>query len=126
MRTSLLMFASMLAACGDPTTTTQASSSAPLAPLSVSAPSAVATGIGVPECDEYVARMRVCIEKAPAEERDAREKSVDEIEKNWKSQAGSTDSKERMTTACRSALAEFQKSPGCEHAKGVEVPTPPR
>ena len=58
-----------------------------------------------------VRTMRACAQEAPDNERAQRLEAVDGIERTWKSQAASVDTKERLVKTCETALGELAKSP---------------
>ncbi|NUP07059.1 MAG: hypothetical protein HOW73_13475 [Polyangiaceae bacterium] len=124
MKTSavVLLATACLAGCGN-TSTTSGTTSATATGTVSAAPSATGA-IGVAECDEYITRVRACIATAPAEEREQRTKSVDDIEKTWKSQAASAVSREQMLTACKSSLKALDEGPGCKAASSASSAAP--
>lgn len=61
--------------------------------------------IGVPECDEYIAKYEACItSKAPADQRDALIVSMEEMRKGWKNAATNPKAKAALAGGCKVAL----------------------
>lgn len=105
-----------LIACGDsggyPADTSTAKPPRSGAVTSALASASSSGPIGIAECDDYVERMRACIEKAPAEERAKRKEAIDAVESAWTTQAKSATDKSLVQSACRQSLSAVQAA-GC-------------
>jgi hypothetical protein len=116
-RKGLSMLTVVLSACvgcgnGGGGSSASTSSTSPTASATSSTTSS--GSIGVPECDEYVARMRACNENAPAAERSQRASVVDQIESTWKQQAQVADTKSRLPTTCKASLEALGSDAACK------------
>lgn len=105
----IILAALSTASCGD---TSGAGPTASGATGSTST-TAAATGVGVPACDAYLARMRACIAAAPSAERAERERAVNETEKTWRAVQ---DEKDRalLVTPCKKMIAQLDQDGVCK------------
>jgi hypothetical protein len=60
--------------------------------------------IGVPECDEYIAKVEACLAKVPAAGQPAVKSSLDTMRKTWKDAAATPQGKAGLAMGCKAAL----------------------
>jgi hypothetical protein len=60
--------------------------------------------IGVPECDEYIAKVEACLAKVPAAGQPAVKSSLDTMRKTWKDAAATPQGKAGLAAGCKQAL----------------------
>ena len=65
--------------------------------------------IGVPECDDYIAKYEACTPKVPEPARAAYKSALDQARANWKKLAANPTTKASLTAACKKAM-EMQES----------------
>ena len=70
--------------------------------------------IGVAECDEYVTKMRACLDKMPAEAKAASQSGFEQSINAWKQAASNEASKAGLASACKSALDALAQNPVCK------------
>ncbi len=70
--------------------------------------------IGVAECDDYVAKMRACLDKMPAEAKQASQSGFEQSINAWKQAASTEAGKQGLATACKSALDAIAQNPMCK------------
>ncbi len=70
--------------------------------------------IGVAECDEYVTKMRACLDKMPAEAKGASQGAFDQSIAAWKQAASNEASRAGLATACKAALDAVSQNPMCK------------
>ena len=70
--------------------------------------------IGVPECDDYVSKMRACLDKMPAEAKGASQGAFEQSISAWKQAASNEASKAGLATACKAALDAIAQNPMCK------------
>jgi hypothetical protein len=70
--------------------------------------------IGVAECDEYVTKMRACLEKMPAEAKAATQQGFEQSITAWKQAASNEAAKAGLATGCKSALDALAQNPVCK------------
>ena len=77
---------------------------------------AEATGgeIGVAECDEYVTKMRACLDKMPAEAKQASQSGFEQSINAWKQAAANDAAKPGLASACKAALDALAQNPACK------------
>lgn len=69
--------------------------------------------IGVPECDDYIAKYEVCLNsKVPEAQRAMFKSSVETMRKTWKDAAANPQSKAALATGCKQALETAKQSMG--------------
>ena len=109
-RFGLFSLAALLAvACGEapPTEkTAPAATPAAAAPTASAAPAAgaAASGFGVPECDDYMAKYLACIDsKVPEAARAAVRQGVEQTKASWTQAAQTPQGKEGLAMACKQA-----------------------
>jgi hypothetical protein len=123
---TLLIFAVLCAAiligCSKTNTTensnTMANSSKPATMATPAKSTAASTGekIGVPECDEYIAKYEACAGKVPESGRAAYNSALDQVRASWKKLAANPATKASLAAACRQATeaqAAAWKTYGC-------------
>ncbi len=69
--------------------------------------------VGVPECDEYIGKMRSCIRRQPAEVRAAFEPGFRQSIDLWRSAAATPAGRDGLGRACKEALKALAKNPVC-------------
>jgi hypothetical protein len=83
------------------------------------APAAASTGdqIGIPECDDYIAKYESCVRsKVPEAMRAQMESTLKTARDNWKKAAENAQSRSTLAAACKQATdtaAASMKSFGC-------------
>ena len=60
--------------------------------------------IGVPECDEYIAKVEACLAKVPAAGQPAVKSSLDAMRKSWRDAAATPQGKAGLAVGCKQAL----------------------
>ena len=70
--------------------------------------------IGVAECDDYVSKMKACMDKMPAEAKAASQSAFDQSINAWKQAAGTEAGKQGLATACKAALDAIAQNPMCK------------
>lgn len=69
--------------------------------------------IGVPECDEYIAKYEACLNsKVPEAQRAMFKSSFDTMRKTWKDAAANPQGKAALATGCKQALDTAKQSMG--------------
>lgn len=67
--------------------------------------------IGVPECDEYIAKYEACVTgKVPEAQRAAFNSSIETMRKGWKSAASNPQAKAALAGGCKQALTTAKQS----------------
>ena len=99
----------LLMACGgsDNTATTNAGNTNATAN---SGTTASADKVGVPECDEYIAKVEACLAKVPAAGQPAVKSSLDTMRKTWKDAAATPQGKAGLAVGCKAALDQAKTS----------------
>ena len=72
--------------------------------------------IGVPECDEYIAKYEACAGKVPEAGRAAYNSSLEQMRASWKKLADNPATKSSLAAACKQATeaqAAAWKTYGC-------------
>jgi hypothetical protein len=73
--------------------------------------------IGIPECDDYIAKYESCVRgKVPEQARAAMESSLKAARDNWKKAAENAQSRASLAAACKQATdaaASSMKAYGC-------------
>jgi hypothetical protein len=72
------------------------------------------TTIGVPECDEYLFRIELCISGLAPEVRDALSTSLQATREAWWATAATGTGRERLRVTCEKALDTLAVTPLCE------------
>jgi hypothetical protein len=74
--------------------------------------------IGVPECDDFIAKYDTCISsKVPEAQRAQYKSTIDQWRSSWKKLAGNAATKGTLAAACKQAAAQQEaalKSYGCK------------
>jgi hypothetical protein len=60
--------------------------------------------IGVPECDEYIAKVEACLAKVPAAGQPAVKSSLEAMRKSWRDAAATPQGKAGLAAGCKAAL----------------------
>jgi hypothetical protein len=60
--------------------------------------------IGVPECDEYIAKVEACLAKVPPAGQPAVKTSLDAMRKSWRDAAATPQGKAGLAAGCKQAL----------------------
>ncbi len=100
------------------TTTTTNTTTTTATPVVATTTESMGDKIGVPECDEYIAKYEACIKgKVPEAARAAMQSSFDTARKSWKDMAATTQGKAGLATACKTATdaaKQSMKAYGCD------------
>ncbi|MCM3869636.1 MAG: hypothetical protein ND895_02910 [Pyrinomonadaceae bacterium] len=79
-------------------------------PATTSTPTSTAnssTGIGVPECDDYLAKYDACISnKVPEAARAQYKGTLEQVRSSWKQLAGNPATKASLAQACKTATEQ--------------------
>jgi hypothetical protein len=123
---TLLIFAVLCAAiligCSKTNTmensNTMANSSKPATMATPGKSTAASSGekIGVPECDEYIAKYEACARKVPEAGRAAYNSALEQARASWKKLAANPATKASLAAACKQATeaqAAAWKTYGC-------------
>lgn len=106
--------------------TNAANSNAGKAATNTAAPASTATAstagagdkIGVPECDDYIAKYEACVSgKVPAAARAQYESSLAQMRKSWRDLAANPQTRGGLAQACKTATEtarQSMKPMGCE------------
>src|SRR5687768_4899423 len=65
--------------------------------------------LGVPECDDYLARMDACAKKLGNKGGEGLTKMAAMMSKAWKEEVKNPESKKAMPKACTTAIKDMQK-----------------
>ncbi|WP_205757559.1 hypothetical protein [Lysobacter enzymogenes] len=81
---------------------------APAAPADAAAPAAAPTAsVGVPECDDYLTKVKACLtDKVPAEQRAGLEGALEQSRTAWTQAASTPQGKAALASACKTALEQ--------------------
>lgn len=74
--------------------------------------------IGIPECDEYIAKYEACAGKVPEAGRAAYKSALDQTRASWKKLADNPQTKGTLAAACKQAAeqqAAAWKAYGCSN-----------
>ena len=126
LRKSLLVFfilcAAILIGCsktetGNSNGSSTSSNTAGSSNTSGSSTTASGDNIGIPECDDYIAKYESCVRgKVPEQARAALESSLKTARDNWKKAAENAQSRGTLAAACKQAsdaAAASMKAYGC-------------
>ncbi|BAV98851.1 hypothetical protein [Lysobacter enzymogenes] len=91
-----------------PAATPAPTDAAPAAPTDAAAPAAAPTAsVGVPECDDYLTKVRTCLtDKVPAEQRAGLQAALDQSHSAWTQMAATPQGKTALAGACKTALEQ--------------------
>jgi succinate dehydrogenase/fumarate reductase-like Fe-S protein len=88
------------------------------APAATVAAAAAGDKIGVPECDDYLAKYETCVStKVPAAARAQYESTMAQTRKSWRDLAANPQTKATLAQACKTATETARasmKQMGCE------------
>ncbi|MFK3649910.1 hypothetical protein ACI2IY_15970 [Lysobacter enzymogenes] len=72
------------------------------------APAAAPTAsVGVPECDDYLTKVRACLtDKVPADQRAGLQSALDQSQSAWAQMAATPQGKTALAGACKTALEQ--------------------
>lgn len=101
------------------TTTTTTTTNTPATTTSSPAATTPASGekIGVPECDDYLAKFDTCMAKIPTAARPQYEASMKQLRDSWHQAASTPAGKAGLAQGCKAATdmaKQSMKSFGCE------------
>jgi DNA-binding FadR family transcriptional regulator len=87
--------------------------------MTTSSPTTTAAGekIGVPECDEYLAKYEACLAKLPAAAKEQYDKAFEQVRKSWQTAASTPQGKAGLAAGCKQATEMAKtsmKSFNCE------------
>lgn len=114
-----LAFVVVLAGCAASDTTTNSSTptttSSPATPVNTSTPASTtaSTGdkIGVPECDDFIAKYEACVaNKVPEVARAQYKASIEQWRKSWRDLAAKPQTKETLAQACKTTIEQARQS----------------
>jgi len=74
--------------------------------------------IGIPECDEYIAKYEACTGKVPEAGRAAYKSALDQTRASWKKLADNPQTKASLAAACKQATEQQSaawKAYGCSN-----------
>lgn len=74
--------------------------------------------IGIPECDDYIAKYEACTSKVPEAGRAAYKSSLDQVRASWKKLAADPATRGSLAAACKQAteqVAASWKMYGCSN-----------
>ncbi len=76
-----------------------------------SAPTTKTEGVGVPECDDYLSKVRRCIDsRVPGDRKKAFEDNLDRTGNAWKTLAANSGARPGLPQACGLALQSTQNA----------------
>lgn len=117
---ALCLLSTLLLACAkeEPTNTstnsTKATNDTAVAPPTndaVSTNRAAGDKIGVPDCDNFLAKYEACVtDKVPAANRDQFQASLTQWRASWKQLAANPQSRPTLEAACKSAVEQARTS----------------
>ena len=113
------LFAMLLLGCSKTETTTNDNAATGSKPATMSSPAMSTAGekIGVPECDDFIAKYDACVSsKVPEAARAQYKSAVAEWRKSWKKLADNPATKGSLAAACKQAAeqqAAALKTYGC-------------
>lgn len=99
--------------------TAPANSAEPAKPAATTATTTTASAekVGVPECDDYIAKYEACVSgKVPEAARAQYKTSIDQMRKSWQTLAANPQTKASLAAACKTAADQARvsmKSFGC-------------
>ena len=119
LRKSLLIFSILCAAimigCSK-TETSNSNNAADNKSTASSGTTASGDKIGIPECDDYIAKYEACTPKVPEAGRAAYKNSLDQVRASWKKLAADPATRGTLAAACKQATetaAASWKMYGC-------------
>lgn len=71
-------------------------------------------GIGVKECDDYIAFFDTCLPKLPEAGRDTLQKALDAQKEGFKQTAATPEGKTSLAGTCATLLDNLKKNPACQ------------
>ena len=114
------LFAMLLLGCSKTETTTNDNAATGSKPATMSSPAMSTAGekIGVPECDDFIAKYEACVSsKVPAMVRAQYQNSLKQWRASWKKLAESPNTKPTLAAACKQAAEQQEvalKAYGCK------------
>jgi hypothetical protein len=86
--------------------TTTTSSPATARTTTTSSPATTTTAssgdkIGIPECDDFVAKMEACLQKLPAVAREDYDKNFEQNMKEWRDEASTPEGRAKAAQGCK-------------------------
>jgi hypothetical protein len=70
--------------------------------------------VGVPECDEYLAKFATCLGKMPPQAQDAAKEALARMRQAWAQAAANPEGRTGLATGCRAALDVLTTNPACQ------------
>ena len=110
----------LILSCGnsEPETTNKAAETKPTTTSSPPSTTNSGTSIGVPECDDYIAKYDACVSnKVPEAARAQYKSSIEQMRSSWKQLAGNPQTKASLAQACKTATEQARtamKSFNCD------------
>lgn len=91
-----------------PAATPPAPTDAAPAPTDAAAPAAApSASVGVPECDDYLTKVKACLtDKVPADQRAGLESALENSRTAWTQMASTPQGKTALAGACKTALEQ--------------------
>ncbi|MCW5890845.1 MAG: hypothetical protein KIT14_09855 [bacterium] len=72
------------------------------------------SGVGVKECDDYIAAFHACLPKLPEAGRDTLNKALDAQTEGFKQTAATPEGKSSLVGTCNTLLENLKKNPACQ------------
>jgi hypothetical protein len=76
--------------------------------------SAPADGIGVKECDDYIAAFEACLPKLPEAGREPLKNALETQKKGFKETAATAEGKASLSGTCTTLLTNLKSNPQCQ------------
>jgi hypothetical protein len=70
--------------------------------------------VGVPECDEFLAKFATCLGKMPPQAQDAAKEALAQMRQAWAQAAATPEGRTGLATGCRAALDALTTTPACQ------------
>ncbi len=91
--------------------TNQAAETKPSTTSSPPSTASSSTSIGIPECDDYIAKYDACVSnKVPEAARAQYKGSLEQVRNSWKQLAGNPQTKASLVQACKTAADQSRTS----------------
>jgi hypothetical protein len=70
--------------------------------------------VGMPECDEYLARFATCLSTMPPQAQDAAKEALAQMRQAWAQAAATPEGRTGLAAGCRAALDALTTTPTCQ------------
>jgi hypothetical protein len=98
-------------ASSEPETTNKAAEMKPSTTSSPASTANTSASIGVPECDDYIAKYDACVSnKVPEAARAQYKTSIEQMQSSWKRLAGNPETRASLAQACKTATEQARTS----------------